>query len=88
MSAPPPSGPVGHLEQVLQDLDIVCGEQRGDELHLLAESATSILTKLRNVMRYTQLKQVANLLKCFKWYEATKLIEQYFPGGSTDIEIY
>jgi hypothetical protein len=88
MTAPPLSGPVGHLDQVLRDLEIVCCEQRADQLQLLAESATSILTKLRSEMKHSQLKQVADLLECFKWDEAKKLIEQYFPGGSTDMEIY
>jgi hypothetical protein len=87
MSAPPASsGPVGRLDQVLLDLDAVCAESKGDAQQLLAaEEAKSALTKLRSIMKRTQLEQVAELVQDFKWDEATEQMERNFPGGTTNI---
>jgi hypothetical protein len=76
----PAPGRVDHLDQVLKDLDgIFCDPAEGEELQHLSKQSKRIVTKFRNVLKRTQVEQVAALVQAKEWAKATEAMKQNFP---------
>jgi hypothetical protein len=85
MTAAAPGLLVANLSQMLQDLDAVCSDWRGDELQMVAKEAEGVLTKLRGVLKRTQLQKVANLVQKSEWDKASEQMQLSYPGGTMNI---
>jgi hypothetical protein len=79
----PVSGRVDRLDQILKALDSVCSNLKDEELQLLATQSKQAVTKFRNVLKRTQVEQVAKLVQSKDWSKATLALKHHFPSRAT-----
>jgi hypothetical protein len=73
------------LERMLKELGAVHADLQGDELQQLAEQVKRAVLKLQNVLKRTQVNQVAALVQTEQWAKASEQLQRDLPGGSTSI---
>jgi hypothetical protein len=72
----------GRVDQILKALDSVCSTWKDEELQLLATQSKQAVTKLRNVLKRTQVEQVAKLVQSKDWSKATLALKHHFPKAT------
>jgi hypothetical protein len=75
------SGPIEGLDHVLKVLDAVSLHSRGDEQQQLVDEAKIVVSKLRGVMKRSQVEQVADLVRANSWSKANEAMKCNFPRG-------
>jgi hypothetical protein len=75
--SPPVSGRVDRLDQIMKALDSVCSNLKDEELQRLAAHSKQTVTKFRNVLKRTQVEQVAKLVEAKDWPRASVALKQH-----------
>lgn len=80
MSRSAACGPVERLDKILTDLEVVCGDLRGNEQQLLVEKIKQDVVKLHCSVKRYQVEQVVKLVQDKEWPKAIDQMKKYFPG--------
>jgi hypothetical protein len=74
---------VERLVQLLKDLDAFSCDSTEADLLQLANEAKRAVTKMQNVLKRSQVEQVAKLVQAKEWDKATQQMKINFPGGNS-----